>query len=126
MQMLTGDESIAITPDHEYYPFPPGMNPSVGDRVGLEEEGPKSGYFGASAGTHSRRGVAPIEHGPFYCHVPDIDLMYLFVFTFGLDTFGHFTEQVGDRSLSFWLTCRREPSLVPTSTSNGWTRSRNR
>jgi hypothetical protein len=102
---LLGQEATAVQPGDQYYPW--DEHPvTIGDRLGLEEPSPASGFFGkpvrrspAERGadansTLTRRIVTAIDHGPYYCYLAPLDLMYVFTFNFGLDEFGYFSEQV--------------------------------
>lgn len=86
---MTGKLPIPVIEGDPYWPFEKDEVYTIGDRHGLDPEGPASGSF------HQQRAVvASVEHGPRYCYIEEIDFMYLFDMNFGLDTFGHFTKQV--------------------------------
>lgn len=105
VQMLTGEQARAIEPGDPYYPSALSNLSLIGNDLGLpaslsHSKSDRGQADGRSEAAGSRRhaidtrAATPRDHGPFYCYIPQVDLMYLFTFNFGLDEFGYFAEQV--------------------------------
>lgn len=106
--MLKGALATSIGSDNEYYPFDDSEVTTIGDKVGLQQPSPESGYF--KPGLHvddnyyfghsshdeldKVKREPRVEHGSFYCHIPQMDFMYVTVFNFGFDEFGFSAGEV--------------------------------